>query len=396
MNIFDIITWPFGILIRVFYNLSGNYIVTLFLFALIIKIVLFPLGISMQKHQINMARLKPKEAAIRKKYAGRKDAVTQQKLQQELSEFYKSENFSPLSGCLPMLLQVLFMFPLYSVVRSPLRYISGIAPEVITNIQKYIFDNLATFQTFLTSKPGSAAAISQTQIIRVLHGPGVIEQIQNAGLGFGAGIEKIVNFAPFGRAFDLSLTPSAGFSQVPPIYLLMLIPVINFAVSFIQMKVTRKYTPQPAAADGAAAGMSTKFMDITMPLMITFMAYSMDSSLGVYWIFQTLLAIGQTLLLAKLMPLPVFSEEAYRLAEQKYGAPPSKKKKPVIEIDDPGDLPASNDFGPEGKGKKESGGGNSEPPALNEGSGAQPGINPAVKNKYKKTGKKYTAKKKDK
>ena len=45
MNLFDIINVPLGYLMKLCYTLVPNYAIALFLFALIIKIVLFPLGI---------------------------------------------------------------------------------------------------------------------------------------------------------------------------------------------------------------------------------------------------------------------------------------------------------------------------------------------------------------
>lgn len=59
-----------------------NYAIAILLFALIIKIIFFPLGIKQQKNMQKQASLRPKEMAIRKRYAGRTDKVTQQKMQQ--------------------------------------------------------------------------------------------------------------------------------------------------------------------------------------------------------------------------------------------------------------------------------------------------------------------------
>ena len=53
--------------------ISGNhYILALFFFALVMEIVLLPLAIKQQKSQIQMAKIKPKEMAIREKYKGRR------------------------------------------------------------------------------------------------------------------------------------------------------------------------------------------------------------------------------------------------------------------------------------------------------------------------------------
>ena len=86
MNIINYILWPFGQLMRLFYEWTGSYAIALLLFAVVIKLVLFPFGIKQQKNSIKQAKLRPKEMAIRKKYAGREDKPTQQKMQQEIME----------------------------------------------------------------------------------------------------------------------------------------------------------------------------------------------------------------------------------------------------------------------------------------------------------------------
>ncbi len=67
---------------------TGSYVIALFIFALIVEILLLPFGIKQQKNSQRTAMLRPKEAAIRKKYAGRDDQVTRQKMGMEIQELY--------------------------------------------------------------------------------------------------------------------------------------------------------------------------------------------------------------------------------------------------------------------------------------------------------------------
>ena len=106
-GLFDLINIPFSWVIRFFYGLTDNYMVALLFFAIVVKLVLFPIGIKTQKNMVKQASLRPKEMAIRAKYAGRTDQATQQKMQEETMELYKRENFNPAGGCLPLLLQLL-------------------------------------------------------------------------------------------------------------------------------------------------------------------------------------------------------------------------------------------------------------------------------------------------
>ena len=64
---------------------------------ILLKWIIRLLSIKQQKNSIKQANLRPKEMAIRKKYAGRNDQPTQQKLQNEIMELYQRENFNPIS-----------------------------------------------------------------------------------------------------------------------------------------------------------------------------------------------------------------------------------------------------------------------------------------------------------
>ena len=78
IKIFELIAIPFGYVMKFAYSLTHNYLLAILLFTVIMEIILSPLAIKQQKNQIKQARLAPKVAAIRKKYAGRTDQVTQQ------------------------------------------------------------------------------------------------------------------------------------------------------------------------------------------------------------------------------------------------------------------------------------------------------------------------------
>ena len=74
-GIMDILNVPLGYIIKFCYMIIPNYALALLLFAIIVKALMFPLGIKQQKNQIKQAELRPKETAIRKRYADRKSVV---------------------------------------------------------------------------------------------------------------------------------------------------------------------------------------------------------------------------------------------------------------------------------------------------------------------------------
>ena len=98
---------------------------------------MLPFSIKQQKNSIKQARLRPKEMAIRKKYAGRNDQATQQKVTMEIQELYQRENFNAASGCLPLLVQLPIIMALYNIVINPLQYVLGQAAGISNALNLY-------------------------------------------------------------------------------------------------------------------------------------------------------------------------------------------------------------------------------------------------------------------
>lgn len=72
-GILETLCAPLGYLLKFTYGLTGNYLTALLLFALIIKLILFPLAIRQLKSTVRRTELAPKEQVIRDKYKGKND-----------------------------------------------------------------------------------------------------------------------------------------------------------------------------------------------------------------------------------------------------------------------------------------------------------------------------------
>ena len=94
-------------------NLVGNYGWSIVLFTLFIRLVLLPLDIKSKKSMRAMSKIQPKMAALQAKYANDRD-----KLNQKMSELYRKEHVSPMSGCLPMLIQMPILFIMFAAMRT--------------------------------------------------------------------------------------------------------------------------------------------------------------------------------------------------------------------------------------------------------------------------------------
>ena len=108
---FYFITKPLFFALDYFFRLTGNFGVAILIVTVIIKLVFFPLA---NKSYASMARMKavqPQMLAIRDRYAD--DKVKQQ---QAMMELYKQEKINPVSGCLPIVIQIPVFFALYKVL----------------------------------------------------------------------------------------------------------------------------------------------------------------------------------------------------------------------------------------------------------------------------------------
>ncbi len=319
-SIFDILYIPMGYIIRFCYQITHNYAIALLLLAIAVKLLLLPLGIKQQKGTIKQASLRPKEMAIRKKYAGRDDKPSQQKMQNEIMDLYQKENFNPMSGCLPLLIQFPILWALYQVINNPLRYICQLSSDVVNSLGTKILElfeqgSLQGLSESLvaTLERGNAAAITGIDKVNILRANFDLFAADLPGFS----LADLPNFHLFGN-LDLSMKPEIASW-------LVIIPILSFLTTYLSMKLSRKFTYQPQQQGDA--GLSMKIMDLTMPLFTLWIAFSVPAVIGVYWIYQNVLGTVQQIILAKTMPYPTFTEEELRQAEKEINGSSKKKKK---------------------------------------------------------------------
>ena len=286
----------FGSILAFFNDITGNYAIALVLYALVFKIVFLPFSIKTQKNQIAMAKLRPKLAKIEKKYAGRTDRATLQKKQQEIMELQQKEGYNPLSGCLPLLLQLPLIIFLYNVIRRPLSFICKLKDaqiteiSTITGIEINLKDQISSIDAIKTWVAG-ATPENAKKVTDILS----MDAMPNFNF-LGMNLGEIPSLKAFG--------------------LLLLIPVLAAASQWLTMWLTRKWQGTPTTAGDAQAQMSMRMMDVMMPLMTVWFCFMMPGMLGLYWIYQSIFAIIQQYILSKAMPLPKYTDAEIREMEK--------------------------------------------------------------------------------
>ena len=309
-SFWDIFAIPFGYVMQFFNKISGgHYLISLFLFALAIKLITLPFGIKQQKTQIKGAMLRPKMMMIEKKYAGRNDRVTQQKKQQEMMELQQKEGYSPLSGCLPLLIQFPILIALYRIIRMPLKYCVGLADEVVLKLYNALYPDHVV-EAF--KKIPDAAHIEM--IGQLKEQPDVLKEIA------GIGVEKLPNYNIFGK-INLGLRPAFNVAEKLDgnkwNLFLLIIPFLCGGLALLTTWLSRKLNDNGLNQQMAQQQKTSIFlMNITMPLLQLWIAFGVSGAVGIYWVYTSILGIIQILVLAKVMPLPKYTDEEIRMMQR--------------------------------------------------------------------------------
>ena len=252
----------FGIIIRLIYNLvNNNYFLSIILFTLLTKIILFPLSWMQIKSTEKIQKMQPKVQKITDKYKNDK-----QKQAEELSKLYSENKINPMGGCLPLLIQLPIILAMFAIVRQPLTYITQTPAE---EIKSYT-------QEYLQKEDVSQTEINTNELI----------------------IAKEKNLIDMDVAFGINMgdVPSNIFSKdesKKPNPVSLLIPILTVVFSFVQTKITQKNSSMTEEQIEMQ-----KSMNFTMPLISGIIVFSMPLALGVYWLFGNILQILQQLFIS--------------------------------------------------------------------------------------------------
>lgn len=90
-----------------------SYAMAIILISILIKIILFPLMQKQMKSTMNMQEVQPKLEYLQKKYKNNPE-----KMNEEVMKLYKEYNVNPMSGCLPLLIQMPILIGLFGALRQ--------------------------------------------------------------------------------------------------------------------------------------------------------------------------------------------------------------------------------------------------------------------------------------
>ena len=307
----DIVTVPFGFILKVLYDLTTNYGIAIILFSILVKLVLLPMNAKGKKSMMKMSRLTPDIERIKKKYPD--DTNKQQQLTQEL---YKKEGVSTCSGCLWRFIPLLILFPLYTVIRMPIEYMLG---ETAENAAA-IVDVIKTAAPELFGKNAFYA-----EMIAARHIPDFVEQIRAVLPEISEATLAGVNFDFLG--IDLGRQPSINFFAWEAFDWanigLFLLPVLSAASSVLSMLISNKQNDSVVtnekgiqdkeAAKNSQQNQTAKTMMWMMPIMSLWIGFTVPAALSVYWLISGVLGTIADTFMTKHYRKIYDAEDAVRL-----------------------------------------------------------------------------------
>lgn len=233
-----IIIEPFINLLLWIYKLVGNFGVAIIIFTTLTRIILYPLTAKQIKSSAAMQELQQDKRyiEIQTKYKGDKE-----KLAQEQMKLYQEMKINPMSSCLPTLIQFPIIIGLYQALIQSM----SSAPIDLLNLTRHIYPSFLKI-----------AEILPLQSKFLWMDMGQPERLFIPGLNFG-------------------------------------IPILAIVVVISTWISSKIITPpqQPGANDQGA--MMSKMMNLYMPVLMGWLAYSLSSGLALYFVVTNLIQIVQ-------------------------------------------------------------------------------------------------------
>ena len=293
----------FGYVLDFIYELVKNYGLAIIIFSILIKILMIPISIKQQKTIKKSAKIQSKMKEIQFKYKNNPE-----QLNQATMELYKSENMSPFSGCLSGIIQIILLFAVFYLVRSPLTYMKKVNPDVINKYSTIIKENdLST-----------NSAYPEIEIIRELDN---IKNLKN-NQETQESEEQKTDLAEINDEEVDSLYINMDFlglnlAQVPTRssdWKAYIIPILYVIIAIISMRITNPTKPKEKPVENKdekslakpqeefdPMDQMNKNMNMMFPVMYLAVALIAPLGLALYWLMNSLLMIFERLILNKLL-----------------------------------------------------------------------------------------------
>lgn len=290
-------------------NLMGipNIGLAIVFFTIIVYLAMTPLQIHQQKMSKVMAIAQPELNAIQKKYQGKKDTASQQKMQEETMAVYDKYGTSPTGSCLPLLIQMPLLFALYQVIYR--------IPAYITRIGN-VFSGLAAKIMAIDGAGDILAAFAKDNKMRMVSGTSDMTVTKAIDFLYALKPAQWEKFEKLSQFSDLSSEIQSveaasrkvntflfinisdspwdaiknGFSNISSgnvsvlviggLIIGILVPVLAWFTQWLNTKLM----PQQASQNDNQMAAQMNSMNLIMPIFSAFICLTLSMGIGIYWI----------------------------------------------------------------------------------------------------------------
>ena len=287
------------------YDLIGNYGWSVIIFTLLVRLILLPLDFKSRKGMRAMSKVQPKVQALQEKYKN-----DQEKLNQKTMELYKKEKVSPMSGCLPLILQMVVLFVMFGAMRNIAAEKTG---EMLYGLMNQLGEagthvgvEAVVTEPFLWIKnifqPDSfGAPILPTfaEATTAIETAGFtmpsfegLETLYNnyRGTVYGTGQFTSIRLLFFNLTFPNSFEALTSYANG-----LFILPIFAALSQILMTTLTNKQ--QGAAAANQNNAMNGAFMKWFFPLFSLYICAGYNAAFAVYWAAANIIAIVQQVVL---------------------------------------------------------------------------------------------------
>lgn len=232
---------------------------------IVVRAAVFPLFVKQIKSQRKMMEIAPELRKVQEKYKGKKDQLSREAMSRETMALYKKHGTTPMSSCLPLLVQMPIFFALFSVLRD-------VKMHAEANEGGVGLLNAALTKQFYDAKLLGSVSLHET----------------------------------LGEAWNASNTSAI-------ILLATLVVLMIVSQFFTQLQIISKNL-SPEAKTGQAYQMQ-KIMLYVLPLGFIFSGVFFPLGVVMYWFVSNLWTMGQQFMVIREMPTP--GSEAAKQREER-------------------------------------------------------------------------------
>ena len=323
------------------------------IFSILIYALMTPLQIKQQKFSKLSAIMQPELQKIQKKYKGKNDQASMQKMQEETQAVYQKYGVSPTGSCVQLAIQFPILMALYQVIYKIPAYVGSvkdILASAVTSItgvsgyteilQQFITDNKMT-RVQLVMDGSNATSNSVTDFLYALS-PSQWKTLAETSQfsvftdtlnSTAKEISHVQNFFGLNIADQPLTYIKAAFvgGSILIAIAAILIPILAWATQMINLKLMPQATQQGSGdAQQDAMMNSMKTMNTVMPLMSAVFCFTFPVGLGIYWVASAAVRSVQQLIINKRMDKiqveDLISENMKKMEKkrEKAGLPPQK------------------------------------------------------------------------